>query len=1175
MNGKQPLPVAVAVNPATNRIYVANSGTATVTVISGEDNATVQVPVGFNPQAVAVNPITDNIYVANRDSNTVTVIDGRTNSPAAISLKVGTISATGPQALAVNPVTNKIYVADFLSNMVTVIDGETNKAIKHVTVGNRPTAVAVNPETNRIYVANAVGNSVTVLNGADDSVAHAAIPTGTKPSAIAVNPNTNLIYTANFDSGNVTVINGASFHTFTVGSGTNPKAIAVDTGTNKVYISNYGSGNVTQIDGTSESAATTVLKVGPTPFAITVNPVTHKVYTANNGGASVSVIDGADLKMDNIPLRTHPSAVDVDPIANKIYVANKDSDEVTVIDGVYGTTATVQTGKAPSAVAVNPVTGKSYIVNFSGNNVTVIDGETGDATTVEAGINPQAIAVNPVTNKIYVANLFSNDITVIDGDDNSTVTVPAGQAPVAIGVNTATNKIYAANYDSNSVTVIDGGNHHTATVTVGEAPSAIAVNPKNNKIYVANFKSHTVTEIDGAENTTMTVSLGTGLTGGKGPQALAVNSQAGRVYVANVASNNVTVIDVATHQTASVAAGIHPFAVAVNPASNKIYVANYSSGDMTVIDGTTAMTSSPLTQTVPTGSNPQAVAVNAGLSKIYVTNSGSNNITVVSEQAEVSALPEVTVSPLPQHTSDTQTPTFGLLAAGNNVKRIYYQVDSLTGPWLSASPDGASGSGAVPALVSGMHTLYAFATDGMEASSINTGGGNGAKIGKISAYPFLVIPPKSATETAIASSVSSSVYGEAVVFTATVVAKSPGSTMPTGKVTFREGSTELGTAMLAAGVAKLTTSVLEVGEHEITAHYQDGRSFFGSVSLPETVQVGKAKTGIDVQSVTQVAYGTSFTLTASVNVVSPGAGLPAGMVKFESEAGTLGSVPLDASGNARLSIERLSIGTHTITAAYSGDLSFEGSSLGKVVYVYDPLSALLLDETEYTLRVGQTHATIATAVYGSAEQYDVTRQSQYSSSNTAVAIVDEFGVVQAVGAGASDISVRFGDASATVRVVVLSDNAALAAITLSEGSLAFDPNTLSYMLKVGANVRKLKVTAAAANPQATIQIGANLPASGTAMDELILHVGTNVVTITVTAPDGHSVQKYTLTIIRGRDIPGNGGGPDKGAEPGNGNGNNNNNNRNGNGISRGNNNTKPDTAWIMSKKADSRIMKRW
>src|SRR6266446_265996 len=76
------------------------------------------IPVGGQPMAVAVNPLTNKIYVANNGDGSMTVIDGATHAAATVPLGSG----AKPIALAVNPVTNRVYVADG-SNFITVIDG--------------------------------------------------------------------------------------------------------------------------------------------------------------------------------------------------------------------------------------------------------------------------------------------------------------------------------------------------------------------------------------------------------------------------------------------------------------------------------------------------------------------------------------------------------------------------------------------------------------------------------------------------------------------------------------------------------------------------------------------------------------------------------------------------------------------------------------------------------------------------------------------------------------------------------------------------------------------------------------------------------------------------------------------------------------------------------------------
>ena len=56
-----------------------------MTVIDGATNSTTTVSAGTEPYSVAVNPVTNKIYVANVRSGNVTVIDGATNSTATVT----------------------------------------------------------------------------------------------------------------------------------------------------------------------------------------------------------------------------------------------------------------------------------------------------------------------------------------------------------------------------------------------------------------------------------------------------------------------------------------------------------------------------------------------------------------------------------------------------------------------------------------------------------------------------------------------------------------------------------------------------------------------------------------------------------------------------------------------------------------------------------------------------------------------------------------------------------------------------------------------------------------------------------------------------------------------------------------------------------------------------------
>jgi hypothetical protein len=94
---------------------------------------------------------------------------------------------------------------------------------------------------------------------------------------------------------------------------------------------------------------------------------------------------------------------------------------------------------------------------------------------------------------------------------------------------------------------------------------------------------------------------------------------------------------------------------------------------------------------------------------------------------------------------------------------------------------------------------------------------------------------KTASITSVTSSLNPSQHNQTVTFTAAV--KSSTSGTPTGSVTFKNGTSVLGTVALTAGKAKFATPGLPVGTHSITAVYGGDMDFTGSTSPVLTQKV--------------------------------------------------------------------------------------------------------------------------------------------------------------------------------------------------------------------------------------------------------------------------------------------------------------------------------------------------
>jgi hypothetical protein len=97
---------------------------------------------------------------------------------------------------------------------------------------------------------------------------------------------------------------------------------------------------------------------------------------------------------------------------------------------------------------------------------------------------------------------------------------------------------------------------------------------------------------------------------------------------------------------------------------------------------------------------------------------------------------------------------------------------------------------------------------------------------------------KVGTSTSVATSTSSFVPGQSVTLTATVSASALISSLPSGLVTFFDGKTALGTAIVTGGVATLTTSnIAALGNHSITASYAGAGAFAASKSSASFVSL--------------------------------------------------------------------------------------------------------------------------------------------------------------------------------------------------------------------------------------------------------------------------------------------------------------------------------------------------
>ena len=570
------------------------------------------------------------------------------------------------------------------------------------------------------------------------------------------------------------------------------------------------------------------IAVGSNPLSVAVNPVTGKVYVANSGSNNVTIIDGASSSViTTLPVSTYPAWIAVDAEANRIYASSLTGANTAIIDGAGNTILnTLNTGGA-GWTAVNPINNAVYTLRYgAGDEVNMIQNQLYQGTAAHRSYGPIGIAVNPVNNWAYIVNRDTTDIAVVDMttyDPYPLLKCPDG----------------AGGFKPQPAPADPWG----ACVDIPNPSIAVAINPVTNTIYgLSDSATDQISVIAGANHTFIGLSPAGGLTGAK---TIAVNPVTNKIYavfangvaVVNGANNSISVVPIASGNAV---------AIGINVLTDKVYVAK-SDGTMLVIDGPT----NNATNVTGLTAGSTAIAVNPVANVIYVTDSGGGVTPILgaTSASPTSTGISTTITPLPGNAgSASGTITLNATSAMTpaplgTVRKVYFRIDN--GAWTAATGSGPW-SAPYSGLANGGHTIEAFATNGLEAPSINTDLANVPIVGNLAAYAFTV-SASSAPQIGIAP--ASLAFG----------GQSMGTTSPAQAVTL----TNTGTATLdITGIAAGS----QFGQTNNCASLAPSASCTVQVTFSPAVAAGALNSTVDVTgalTITHNAAGSPSTVDLS------------------------------------------------------------------------------------------------------------------------------------------------------------------------------------------------------------------------------------------------------------------------------------------------------------------------
>ena len=280
---------------------------------------------------------------------------------------------------------------------------------------------------------------------------------------------------------------------------------------------------------------------------------------------------------------------------------------------------------------------------------------------------------------------------------------------------------------------------------------------------------------------------------------------------------------------------------------------------------------------------------------------------------------------------------------------IYQDGEFFVGSNLPVSENGNEVDLGASVLVPGVHAFVAKFVGGLPT----------AETIKL----FVVVNGGISTTTSLTSSLNPSPVGQAVTFTAAVASSNSANGIPAGVITFSDGPTSLGVQTLVNGMASFTTTSLAGGTHAIAAAYNPtGTTFSASNATLSQMINGIATATSLVVAPTTAVYGTSVVMTSTVSLSDiPNSG--GGITFMDGTTAIATGEPLPGSSTLSYNDIYLSVGTHIITAVYSGDATHNASTSAPVkVTITAAATALTMTSTPNPALASQPVRLIANLV---------------------------------------------------------------------------------------------------------------------------------------------------------------------------------------------------------------------
>jgi sugar lactone lactonase YvrE len=723
-----------------------------------------------------------------------------------------------------------------------------------------------------------------------------------------------------------------------------PAGIALDPNRN-LYIADSGNSRVRRVDAQTGIIATVAGNGSNTVTADGVAAagasLSHPMWVAFDGSGGLLISESGGNRIRR-----------VDPLTGILTTIAGNGDPNFTGDGVAATSAGIG---GPLALLADPA-GNLFFVDGTGR-VRRVDASTGVITTVAGnGSGPHGITSasaggsggggggGPVCNTV-AGDYGPATSATLDGPLGVQLT-RNGNLLVSDALDCRVRRVYlpSSNPYTNttltaSATILQGGQAVLLTATVSPIGASGVPTGSIQFVNAPQFMSPTILGTAALNGGTASLGVNTLSQGDNqvlayysGDAALNSSGSPGIPISVSGAPKAIATVTLSANQTPSAVGATTIFTATVTPPAGDTTAL---SGPVLLCDGSALVVIANLVNGIATLPAVFRTPGNHAMTAIYL---GDNNYSQVlsatlaqpvngtasSAVSIVSSAPnstygqaiQVTISVLPSSATGT----------------IQLVVDQSPIPGSGQLINGAVIAQPYPPLAAGTHTITA----------IYSGDGNNPPA---TSAPFTQNVAKATPSFTVTSSPNPSAAGQAVTLTVTMTPVSNGAGLALG---IGNPPATLN-ATWSAGRTSIITADLSIGTHTVTGTWGgDANVLAGSSAvLIQTVQANPTTTSVTLTSSANPSIaGRPLWFTATVSPATA-----TGTVQFRDGATALGTATI-AGGWATLPLSTLPVGTHSITAVYSGDVNDLASTSAAMAEAIAPASPPVVEPGIITTLVG-------------------------------------------------------------------------------------------------------------------------------------------------------------------------------------------------------------------------------